>query len=145
MTKIKERGSMWSGEFEGLLRELNPRLQVRRGSTDDTFGRAGIYAFEKGYDVDREDFDNGLNGHWNRVCSIGVNLLPERTIWDEKGHQIKRGWREALAMLHDRKLIRIPGGRDARRRMLDPHIHGYPTVVDKYGHTVGVARREWVK
>jgi len=136
---------MFSGELECLLRELNPRLQIRRGNREHTHNRAGIYHYEKKYNVDNEDQDNGITGFWNRICSIGVNYLPERTRWDEAGHHVTRGWRETIAMLHDKGLVKIPGGQDARRRFLDPHLHGYPMVVNKHGKEIGIANRNWVK
>ena len=143
-----KRGGMCSGELETRLRKMNSRLYIRRGNRDGSFSRAGIYHWEKEWNIDNEDLDNDINGHQNRLCSVGVNFIPERSVFDEKGHCITRGWREIFAFLHDKNLIRITGDLGHRDGFLDPTKYGYAIIVGENGKQVGIISREskpWVR
>lgn len=80
---------MLSGDFARKLRCLNPRLKVWCG--DDNSKPAGLY-----YVVGDE---------YVSICGVDKNYIPEYTIWDNKGHIIKSGWRRTISQLLQRHLV----------------------------------------
>jgi len=76
------------GEFSRKLKKLNKRLRI---FAKDTGKPAGINLF----------FDD----EWVSVCSIDKNEIPMLPIRDKDGRYIKGGWRRALKILIDRRLI----------------------------------------
>ena len=80
---------MLSGEFERKLRKLNPSLKIWCG--DDYSKPAGLFYIR--------------NNEYIEICGVDKNNVPEFTIWDNKGHIVKSGWRRILEILIPRKLI----------------------------------------
>lgn len=80
---------MHPGDFARNLRILNRNLRIFCGN-DDT-KPASIYYVK--------------NGEEETVCGIDKNYVPEWIIWNEDGSIAKGGWRRALKILIDKKLI----------------------------------------
>jgi hypothetical protein len=75
---------MLSGDFLNALRVLNPRLRVY--SLGDNGKMAGIYYLDS-------------EGHYQDVCAIDKNQIPEFPAYDDAGHLVKAGWRRAIFIL----------------------------------------------
>lgn len=69
-------------------------------------------------------------GNWRHVARIPVKVIPERSIYDAKGHILLRGWRELLARLSNRKLIKIPARYGGRHGILN---FGHPVTIVNAG------------
>jgi hypothetical protein len=80
---------MLPGTFARNLRKLNPRLRIFCGNDDSK--PASIYYVK--------------NGEEQTVCGIDKNYVPEWIIWNEDGSIAKGGWRRALKILLQKKLI----------------------------------------
>jgi hypothetical protein len=80
---------MLAGDFLVALKVLNPKLRVY--SLGDNGKLAGIYY------LDHE-------GHYQDVCSIDKNEIPEFPIHDDDGHLVKAGWRRAVFILLQHRL-----------------------------------------
>ena len=81
---------MLAGDFVRKLRILNPELRIACGNDDSK--PAGIFW------VDRTGTDQS-------VCGIDKNYIPEWIVWNDDGSIRKGGWRRALKILIDRKLV----------------------------------------
>lgn len=80
---------MLSGQFARNLRKLNPKLRIFCGNDDSK--PASIYYVR--------------NGEEETVCGIDKNYVPEWIVWKEDGSIAKGGWRRALKILVQKKLI----------------------------------------
>lgn len=76
------------GEFKRKITRLNKNLRI---FTRDTGKPAGICLL--------------FDGEYVNICSIDKNYIPMLPIRGENGQYIKGGWRRALKMLIDRRLI----------------------------------------
>jgi hypothetical protein len=79
---------MTLGEFSRNLKKLNSNLRI---FAKDTGKPAGINLL----------FDN----EYVSICSIDKNEIPMDSIRDQIGRYIKGGWRRALKVLIDRRLV----------------------------------------
>ncbi len=80
---------MLSGDFLYALHVLNPALRVC--SLGDNGRMAGIYYLDK-------------EGHYQDVCAIDKNQIPEFPVYDQTGRLEKAGWRRAVFILLQNRL-----------------------------------------
>lgn len=81
---------MLSGEFQRNLRKCSKNLRIFCGDNDAR--PAGIYKV------------NNL-GEYEEVCGIDKNFVPELTTQREDGLILKGGWRRAINILINAKLL----------------------------------------
>ena len=112
---------MLSGDFERKLKKLNPRLKIFCG--DDRYKPAGLY-----YVVGNE---------YVQICGVDKNYIPEYTIWDDKGHIIKAGWRRAISQLLQRHLV----NREKVMKVFNTRLEGMnkqcPAIYDPLSVEIG--------
>lgn len=80
---------MLAGDFQCRLRRLNPKLRIWCG--DDDSKPASIF-FVRG-------------GEFEQVCGIDKNWVPEHTEYRPDGTILRGGWRRAVRILIQRRLV----------------------------------------
>jgi hypothetical protein len=84
------RRAFLSGEFERLLRRLNPDLHVYCG---DSYNRpAGLFLVK--------------DGQIQELGGVDKNMVPDQTIVGASGMIVKKGWRATIKMLLGMRLVR---------------------------------------
>lgn len=81
---------MLSGEFERLIKRLNPRLRIFCGN--DNRKAAGLF--------------HVLNGEYTQIIGVDKNFVPEWIRYDMFGHIIKSGWRRVVKLLIAQRLAK---------------------------------------
>lgn len=76
------------GDFKRKIQRLNPKLRI---IARDTGKPAGINLL--------------VEGEYVNICSIDKGEIPKESIRDSAGHYIKGGWRRAIKILIDKRLI----------------------------------------
>ena len=100
---------MLSGEFERKLYKLNPKLRVF--CSDNIYTPAGIFLLTS-------------NGEYEDICGIDKNYVPEHSEFNPNGTHRKGGWRRALRLLINRRLI----DRWQAQRVFNTHLEYMPLV-----------------
>lgn len=80
---------MLAGVFQRNLRKLNPKLRIWCG--DDDSKPASIFYVK--------------HGEFEQVCGIDKNWIPENTQFEESGAIKKGGWRRAVRILIQKRLV----------------------------------------
>lgn len=116
--------ALLAGEFERLLRRLNPDLRVYCGNDDHR--PAGLYLLK--------------NGQIEELGGVDKNFVPDQTILDKTGRIVKKGWRAVLMNLVARRLVRYE---DAVKAMPELRFRVAPTVVEKEEREIDKAVRHF--
>lgn len=82
--------ALLSGEFERLLRRLNPDLHIYCGDASNR--PAGLYLVK--------------NGQIIELGGVDKNFVPDQTIIDKQGRIVKKGWRAVLLNLVAQRIVR---------------------------------------
>lgn len=80
---------MLASTFQKNLKKLSPKLRIYCG--DDKTKPAGIYHI--------------VRGEYEEICGIEKNFVPEYSEYNLYGKMVKGGWRRALKILLQMKLI----------------------------------------
>lgn len=83
------RRAFLSGEFQRLLRRLNPGLRVYCGDADN---RPAGLVLVKGSEV-------------RELCGIDKGMVPDQTILAANGTIIKKGWRAVFKFLIAQRIV----------------------------------------
>lgn len=115
---------MYAGDFQRNLKKLNPRLGIFCG--EDDYKPAGLYII--------------AGGEYVEICGVDKREMPEKPIYDEKGHILKAGWRRPLLILLKRRLI----DRKKAEELFRTHFTSGERlpVPDKYNDPIVKAMRE---
>jgi hypothetical protein len=114
---------MMAGDFQQKLRKLNSKLHIFCG--DDPSKPAGIYFVE--------------NGEYMDVCGIDKNWVPEHQERYADGRIKKGGWRRALRIMIQRRLI----DRFKAERVFGTHLkYGRNDSVKHFEDPIQKRRRE---
>lgn len=100
---------MLSGEFERKIRKLNRNLRVY--CRDNPRTPAGIFLLQ-------------ADGTVEDVCGIDKNYVPEHSEFHPDGQHKKGGWRRALRLLINRRLIE----RRQAERVFSTHLEYAPRI-----------------
>lgn len=84
------RKAFLSGEFERVLRRLNPFLHIYCG--DEDHRPAGLFLVK--------------DGQVEELGGVDKNMIPDQSLVALDGKVIKKGWRAVLTMLLARRLIK---------------------------------------
>lgn len=109
--------SMLSGEFARKLRKLNHNLRVFCG--DNPWTPAGIFLLNANSAMGQEQ-------GYEDICGIDKNYVPEHSEWNANGTLRKGGWRRALKLLIQRRLI----DRRYAEKLFSTHL-GYAPLVPR--------------
>jgi hypothetical protein len=80
---------MLASDFQRKVRKCNTDLHIYCGNDDSK--PAGLYFVKQ--------------GQYQEICGVDKNWLPEWPITNEKGRILKGGWRRAVKVLIERKLV----------------------------------------
>lgn len=83
------RRAFLAGEFQRLLRRLNPDLRVYCGDADN---RPAGLVLVRGDSV-------------RELCGVDKGMIPDQTIIAENGQIIKKGWRAVFSLLIRERLV----------------------------------------
>lgn len=118
------RKALLSGEFERILRRLNPDLRVYCGN--DGHRPAGLYLVK--------------NGQIEELGGVDKNFVPDQTILDKTGRIVKKGWRAVVLNLVSRRLVRYA---DAVRALPELRVRVQPTIQEKEDREIDKAVRHF--
>lgn len=110
---------LFPGDLRRFLIALNPRLRVL-GPIKENRGMfiASLVHWDQRYNEEKGCESRSM-GNWRECCRVPVNVIPERSMFTRTGRVIHRGWREILALLERKRLIKIPKRYGGRHRILN--------------------------